>query len=120
MGDCALDAFIAALPDISFHSHLKEIGRENAKIKIDFLEKRLQNYSGGSEFFSRDISNFIHGMRSGTELPEAGIPSELLYNLPFDVALKTLKLIVLRYGQLLGVWLDLIRFAQDWSCTIIK
>src|SRR5262249_54648003 len=111
LGDhlCELGAF----PPAEFFAVLRPalMARRNAQLQR--LADRLREFGGHPEAWARDVELFVRTARDAMTKPEFGVPIDLIATTSLERARALAPRIVGRFGELLRVWPELYRAAEE-------
>jgi len=80
---------------------------------ISFLVAHLDSYDGSPDFWANDVEQFIDTLRTAMADPDYLVPGDLLENRSAEEARKLSQRLVLKFGQLLYWWPEIVNAARN-------
>ncbi|MFP5263070.1 MAG: amino acid adenylation domain-containing protein [Blastocatellia bacterium] len=104
---------IGALRSDDFEEFVRiQVWRKISRDILD-LEERLNVYGAASPYWSADVDQFLDSLRKAATEEQFYVPLELVYGRNFDDAREINQQLVLRFGQLLHTWPDIVDAARE-------
>jgi hypothetical protein len=103
---------VASQPGKDFQRMVYDELRREGHSLISHLEQRLEAANDSPTFWANDIKRCINNLRQSISRLEAAIPLNLLNGRSMDEAREMAQRLVLKFGQLLRWWPDMIEAAR--------
>lgn len=114
---------LGQMSELDFEAYVRQDITRQAHSIISELESQVEEANHSPEYWDNDVRKFIKIKREALTQSEFIIPLDLLYGHGYQDALRLIQQMVLKYGQLLQGWpelLDITKYLSNENHQIAK
>ena len=106
---------LGQMPELDFEAYVRQDVTRQAHSIISELESLVEDPHHFPKYWENDVRKFIEIKRGALTQSEFIIPLDLLYGHGYQDALRLIQQMVLKYGQLLQGWPELLDITKSLS-----
>ena len=114
---------LGQMPESDFEEYVRQNVTRKTHSIISELESQVEKPNHSPEYWGKDVRKFLEIKREALTQAEFIIPLDLLYGHGYQDALRLIQQLVLKYGQLLQGWpelLDITKYLLNENHQIAK